>query len=102
MTTSLLTAIPELAWASEAKCRGKTTLFFGPGNERPEARARREALAGRYCAVCPVQDMCRSWARSAGENGYWGGESEEQRAAAGYPPRSVTRRSVAAARDSAA
>jgi hypothetical protein len=27
---------------------------------------------------------CRDWARSQGEYGFWGGESEEERAAAGF------------------
>jgi WhiB family redox-sensing transcriptional regulator len=27
---------------------------------------------------------CREWARSQGEYGFWGGESEEERAAAGF------------------
>ncbi len=89
----------DIDWSEQAKCRGRTSIFFGPPNERPEARVRREELAGRYCAVCPVLEECRRWARTRGENGYWGGESEEERAAAGYPPRSVTRRSVSAARD---
>jgi hypothetical protein len=102
MTTLLLTASDERAWATQAKCRGRTHLFFGPGNERPEARVRRENLAARYCAVCPVMMSCRTWARENGENGFWGGESEEDRARVGFPPRSVTRRSVAAARDSSA
>lgn len=89
----------DLSWTDQAKCRGRTHLFFGPPSERPEARKRREELASRYCAVCPALEACRNWARGRGENGYWGGESEEERAAAGFPPRSVTRRSVAAARD---
>jgi WhiB family redox-sensing transcriptional regulator len=99
---SQLLITPDGTWTGDAKCRGRSHLFFGPGNERPEARLRREGLARRYCDVCPVVDECRSWARRAGENGFWGGESEEERALAGFPPRSVTRRSVAAARDSSA
>lgn len=97
-----LTLDSDRDWAADARCKGRSHLFFGPGNERPEARLRREALAAKYCAVCPVIEPCRQWARAAGENGFWGGESEEDRAAAGFAPHSVTRRSVAAARDSAA
>jgi WhiB family redox-sensing transcriptional regulator len=101
--TELLAAIrPSRDWTDEARCKGRTHLFFGAPSERPEARARREALAARYCAVCPVIEDCRSWARARGENGFWGGESEEDRAVAGFAPRSITRRSVAEARDSAA
>jgi WhiB family redox-sensing transcriptional regulator len=34
---------------------------------------------------CPVIEACRAWARERREYGFWGGESEEERAAAGYP-----------------
>ena len=78
----------------------RSDLFFGPPRERPGRRRTREAKAGAYCAVCPVVAECRTWARANHENGFWGGETEEQRAAAGYPPRSIERRSVAAARAS--
>ena len=51
---------------------------------RPEARVVREAAARSVCADCPVLLECRDWAREHREYGYWGGESEEERAAAGY------------------
>lgn len=85
------------AWRDLALCRGKTHLFFGPPGERPSRRRRREQTAACYCAVCPVVEECREAARLHNECGFWGGESEEQRAAAGFPPRSIERRSVAAA-----
>lgn len=81
-------------WSVHAKCKGKTHLFFAPAGERPEARARREDLARKYCAVCPVQAPCREEARLNHEAGLWGGENEEQRAEAGFAPRAITRRSV--------
>ena len=81
-------------WAVHAKCKGKTHLFFAPAGERPEARARREDLARKYCAVCPVQSPCREEARRNHEAGLWGGENEEERAEAGFAPRAITRRSV--------
>jgi hypothetical protein len=81
-------------WMSEADCKGRTQLFFGIAGERPERRVRREARARQVCAGCPVLDQCRSMARLNGENGFWGGESEEERAAAGFPPVSISRRSV--------
>jgi len=81
-------------WMDEAACAGRTPLFFGIAGERPERRARREARARKVCAECPVIGACRDVARSNGENGFWGGESEEERAAAGYPPVSISRRSV--------
>jgi WhiB family transcriptional regulator, redox-sensing transcriptional regulator len=82
------------SWIAEAGCKGRTNLFFGMAGERPERRARRELAARRVCADCPVAVPCRALARSGRENGFWGGESEEERAAAGYPPRSISRRSV--------
>ncbi len=36
------------------------------------------------CCSCPVLVACREWARDQGEYGFWGGESEEDRAAAGF------------------
>jgi WhiB family redox-sensing transcriptional regulator len=85
---------PRRDWTAEASCKGRTNLFFGLAGERPERRARREDRARRVCEGCPALEPCRSWARHHGENGFWGGESEEQRAAAGYPPISISRRSV--------
>ncbi len=84
-------------WAQDAACKGRTDLFFGLAGERPERRIRREARARKVCSACPVQWACRTSARTNRENGFWGGESEEERAAAGFPPRSIARRSVQAA-----
>lgn len=81
-------------WRGQGLCAGKTELFFAPPRERPGRRRAREATARAYCAVCPVTEECRSWARSNRENGLWGGENDEERAAAGYPPRAIERRSV--------
>jgi len=93
----LLDDIRPPAWADEAACKGRIDLFFGRPGERPERRARRETAARRICEHCPVLDDCRRAARDNRENGFWGGESEEERAAAGFPPRSINRRSVQAA-----
>ena len=81
-------------WRVEAACQGRTRLFFGIAGERPERRARREAAARELCASCPVLVPCRDAARAGRESGFWGGESEEERAAAGHPPRSISRRAV--------
>lgn len=88
-------------WMDRAACKGRTELFFGIAGERPERRVRREAKARRLCLTCPVLRPCRTAARENRENGFWGGESEEERAAAGYPPRSISRRSVQAAASAA-
>ena len=58
-TVSSLLFTGPLTWTSNAACRGQNELFFAPAGERPEAREHREY-------------------------GFWGGESEEERAAAGY------------------
>jgi WhiB family redox-sensing transcriptional regulator len=81
-------------WMDEAACKGRLGLFFGIPAERPERRVRREAQARKVCSSCAVIGSCREWARLNGENGFWGGESEEERAAAGYAPRSISRRAV--------
>lgn len=83
------------SWVGEALCGGKTHLFFAPPGERRTRRTKREALAMSYCLQCPVMNQCRSWARENRESGFWGGENEEQRAAAGFAPKSPNRRAVA-------
>jgi len=69
----------------EPACRGRTRLFFAPHAESAKQRERRESQARALCLVCPWLEPCRAWARSNREYGFWGGESEEERAAAGYP-----------------
>ncbi len=44
----------------------------------------RESKARAICTECPVLEPCRDWAREQREYGFWGGESEEERAAAGF------------------
>ncbi len=68
----------------DVPCRGHTDLFFAPAGERPEARMARETIARAFCAACRVELACRTWARENREHGFWGGESEEERAAAGF------------------
>jgi WhiB family redox-sensing transcriptional regulator len=71
-------------WMNDASCRGLTDLFFPPPAERPQARDRREAAARDVCDRCPSNAQCRQFARTHREYGFWGGESEEERHAAGY------------------
>src|SRR4051794_28912096 len=82
-TTADARVLSRETWMEQAVCVGRTPLFFGLAGERPERRARREARARKLCAQCPVLEPCRLLARKHGENGFWGGESEEERAAAG-------------------
>jgi WhiB family redox-sensing transcriptional regulator len=88
-------------WMARGSCHGHTSVFFPPYAERPQARARREAQARLVCQSCPVLETCRDYAREHREYGFWGGESEDDRALAGYAvpwPIGVRRRpSVAAA-----
>ena len=44
----------------------------------------REAKARAVCRSCAALEPCQQWARENREYGFWGGESEEERAAAGY------------------
>lgn len=84
----------EESWVGRAACVGKTELFFAPPGERNGRRMRREAVARSYCARCPVQLACWIAGRLGREHGTWGGENDEERAAAGFPPRSPHRRAV--------
>lgn len=88
-------------WTDFALCKGLTEVFFGPAGERPQTRERREALANSYCKLCPVSSICKATARENQEHGFWGGENDEERAGAGYAPKSPSRRTVIAARDRA-
>jgi WhiB family redox-sensing transcriptional regulator len=71
-------------WMNTAACKGLTHLFFPPPAERPQARDRREAAARSVCGECTVNSRCREFARSNHEYGFWGGESEDERHAAGF------------------
>jgi WhiB family transcriptional regulator, redox-sensing transcriptional regulator len=72
------------SWMRGAACKGLTYLFFPSSAERPQARERREAAAKEVCAGCAVQGTCQEFARHHHEYGFWGGESEDERHAAGY------------------
>jgi WhiB family transcriptional regulator, redox-sensing transcriptional regulator len=89
----------DTAWRDLAMCKGLPHVFFGPAAERPERRVEREAVARAYCRTCPVMLPCRRTARLNHEHGFWGAENDEERAAAGYAPRSASRRAVLHARD---
>ena len=83
-TVSSLIFSGPLTWTDRAACRGQNELFFAPAGERPETRTVREAKARAVCKSCAALEPCRQWARENREYGFWGGESEEDRAAAGY------------------
>ena len=71
-------------WMLSGACKGLTHLFFPPAAERPQARDRRESTAEEVCAGCSVQIHCIGFARQNHEYGFWGGESEDERHAAGF------------------
>ena len=71
-------------WMDSGACKGLTHLFFPPAAERPQARERREAAARDVCAGCAVRVTCMDFARDHHEYGFWGGESEDERHAAGF------------------
>lgn len=73
-------------WFGSASCHDDTRWFYPPAHERPAARQLRESRAERICSGCPVLELCRTWARAHREFGFWGGESEAERARAGYAP----------------
>jgi len=73
-------------WMAQAACSGESELFFAPFAERPEARVRREASARVICGGCPSLLACQQYARTNRELGFWGGESEAERADQGFPP----------------
>lgn len=89
--TALETSEPEVSaprpwWMETAACRGKSELFFPPPGERPAARENRENRARLVCYSCDALMACQDFARSQRELGFWGGESEIERAEAGYAP----------------
>ena len=69
-------------WMEHAACRGLTHLFFPPHGEQAEAREQREAVARTVCAGCAVLIECREFAREHREQGFGGGENEDERRAA--------------------
>jgi WhiB family transcriptional regulator, redox-sensing transcriptional regulator len=91
-SANFLEAVRLLSWVEVAACRGEHQIFLAPAGERPETRLARESRARVICERCPVVQTCRQWARREREYGFWGAESEEERAAAGFPPVARTRR----------
>ncbi len=104
MIDSLAVTNETTSWMGKGACAGDSDLFFAPFAERPEARVRREAKARIICVTCNVVSACRGYARGNLELGFWGGESESERAAAGFAPTTpiIGRRKVAETRAAAA
>lgn len=94
----LTECLDDRSWIRLAACRDQATLFFGPPGEQPAQRIHREDEARQVCTSCPSILACRDAGRRNFEHGIWGGENDEERAGAGFPPRRLVRRSVSAAR----
>jgi hypothetical protein len=77
-----------VAWAERGRCRGEDPKqFHAPfGEDANDRLVRENDVKTRLCAHCEVMTLCRDWAREHREYGVWGGESEAERAAAGFAP----------------
>jgi WhiB family redox-sensing transcriptional regulator len=77
-----------IGWAERGRCRGEDPKqFHAPlGADADDRLAREEHVKTHDCAHCEVVTACRDWAREHREYGVWGGESEAERAAAGFAP----------------
>lgn len=69
---------PHRGWVSEARCvKADPELFYPISKNDPEAARTIES----YCSRCPVEGDCLGYALARGEQGIWGGTTEEQRQA---------------------
>ena len=79
--------IHNMNWIALGACKGQTELFFPPNSSYAESsrqRRVRERSAISICQSCPVLLECRNHARTVGEHGVWGGETDDDRWNAGY------------------
>jgi WhiB family transcriptional regulator, redox-sensing transcriptional regulator len=85
---SVFPQVAATSWAERGRCRGEDPKqFHAPFGEDAAGRMMRENdVKTRFCADCEVAIPCRDWARQHREYGVWGGESETERAAAGFAP----------------
>lgn len=83
-------------WMSFAACKGLTEWFFAPHGEQADARERREAVAVTICRGCDALDDCRDYARRNREQGFWGGENDEERITARRKARAAAARQIVA------
>jgi hypothetical protein len=84
-------------WMALAECKGQTQWFFAPHGEQADARERREAVAMSICRSCLAMDECRDYARRNREQGFWGGENDEERVDARRAARRAAERAAATA-----
>jgi WhiB family redox-sensing transcriptional regulator len=82
-------------WMSVAACKGQTEWFFAPHGEQADAREQREAVAMTICGGCDVMFECREYARRNREQGFWGGENDDERIVARRKARAAAARQIA-------
>jgi len=82
-------------WMSFAACKGQTQWFFAPHGEQADARERREEVAMTICGSCDVMADCRDYARRNREQGFWGGENDDERTEARRRARRAAERQIA-------
>ena len=73
------------SWISRAACRGLTNVFYSSYNESTKARERRETIAKKMCASCPVIEQCLEMSIKNEEYGIWAGLNEIERLQKGLP-----------------
>ena len=83
-------------WMDLANCKGQTEWFFAPHGEQADARERREAVASMICAACAATDECREYARRNREQGFGGGENDEERVEVRRRARAAAARQIVA------
>lgn len=67
-------------WHHRAACLDEDPELFFPVGTSPEAvEQTREAKI--VCDGCPVRVECLAWALALGEQGVWGGTTDDERAA---------------------
>lgn len=60
---------------TQAACKGKNPRIFDSNHPAAIAAAR------KVCGSCPIQSECLTWALTAGEEGFWGGHTADERKA---------------------
>lgn len=69
---------PHKDWVNEARCiKADPEIFYPISKNDPKA----EGVIQAYCRNCPVEGDCLGYALAKGEQGIWGGMTEEQRRA---------------------
>ena len=65
-------------WRNYAACRDvDPELFFPIGNTGPALLQIDEAK--QVCGCCKVAEACLQWALDSGDDGVWGGTTEDER-----------------------